>query len=220
MRAWPVDAKVREPHLNPPGSYELSWLFPLEQGRETESSNEPGVQMRFANFRVNQRQPCFRARQKSGEGIVRRKGCPKAWQKGVFGESVSCLPSEGLLLKHLKTLRGQRRHGLSKTPFWTTVSPHDAFSAPLARTQCFRLDCRERYWLKAVRGLFGKEAYTTIVAPLLSLSLSLSLSLTDPEVTEPQKSYGVCTISWGEEGQRNICHRSGKKGIDYRGLRP
>ena len=26
----------------PPGSYELSWFSPLEQGRETESSYEPG----------------------------------------------------------------------------------------------------------------------------------------------------------------------------------
>ena len=26
----------------PPGSYELSWLFPLKQGREAESSYEPG----------------------------------------------------------------------------------------------------------------------------------------------------------------------------------
>ena len=33
----------------------------------------------------------------------------------------------------MKTLRGQRGNGLSKTPFWTTVSPHDAFAAPLAR---------------------------------------------------------------------------------------
>ena len=34
-------AKVREPHLNPLGSYELSWLFPCKQGREAESSYEP-----------------------------------------------------------------------------------------------------------------------------------------------------------------------------------
>ena len=26
----------------PPGSYELSWLFPLKQGQEAESSYEPG----------------------------------------------------------------------------------------------------------------------------------------------------------------------------------
>ena len=28
--------------VNPPGSYELSWLFPLKQGREAENSYEPG----------------------------------------------------------------------------------------------------------------------------------------------------------------------------------
>ena len=39
---WLVHAKAREPHLNPPGSYELSWLFPVKQGREAESSYEPG----------------------------------------------------------------------------------------------------------------------------------------------------------------------------------
>ena len=40
----------------------------------------------------------------------------------------------GLLEKSLifQTLRGRRRNGLSETPFWTTVSPHDVFSAPLA----------------------------------------------------------------------------------------
>ena len=31
-------------------------------------------------------------------------------------------------------LRGQRRNGLSKNTFWTTVSLHDAFPAPLARS--------------------------------------------------------------------------------------
>ena len=36
----------------PPGSYELSWLFPLNKGRKAEGSYEPGVQMWFANFRV------------------------------------------------------------------------------------------------------------------------------------------------------------------------
>ena len=39
---WLVHAKVREPHLNPPGSYELFWLFPSKQGREADSSHEPG----------------------------------------------------------------------------------------------------------------------------------------------------------------------------------
>ena len=30
--------------------------------------------------------------------------------------------------------RGNKENGVSKTQFWTTVSPHDAFSAPMARS--------------------------------------------------------------------------------------
>ena len=55
-------------------------------------------------------------------------------KKGVFGQSVSSL---GLSLKHLKrpeNLKGAKEEADSpKTPFSTTVSPHDAFAAPLAR---------------------------------------------------------------------------------------
>ena len=35
-------------------------------------------------------------------------------------------------LKTPENLKWEEKNGLSKTPFWTTVSPHDAFSAPLA----------------------------------------------------------------------------------------
>ena len=41
------------------------------------------------------------ARQRSGAGVVQRNTCPK----GVFGESVSCLPVPGLLFKRLKLVR-------------------------------------------------------------------------------------------------------------------
>ena len=34
-----------------------------------------------------------------------------------------------------QTLSGQRRNGLSKTAFWTTVAPYDAFATPLARSE-------------------------------------------------------------------------------------
>ena len=65
-------------------------------------------------------------------------------QKGVFGESVS-----SLLLKVFQDLfrrfkeknpkGAEKKTGLSKkTPFWTTVSPHDPFSAPLARPDSFQ----------------------------------------------------------------------------------
>ena len=50
----------------------------------------------------------IRARQRSGEGVVRRNGCPKGvfWRVRFFSAP----------LKHLKTLRGQIRNGLSKKP--------------------------------------------------------------------------------------------------------
>ena len=39
---WLVHAKVREPHVNPPGSYELSASRPCFKGKSQESSYEPG----------------------------------------------------------------------------------------------------------------------------------------------------------------------------------
>ena len=48
--------------------------------------------------------------------------------------------------KSAKRSGGQRRNGLSKTPFWTTVSPHDAFAAPLAHSE--RSTCLERSFLE------------------------------------------------------------------------
>ena len=54
---WLVHAKVREPS-EPPGSYELSWLFPLKQGREAESSYEPGGS--DVARELSRNQPCFR----------------------------------------------------------------------------------------------------------------------------------------------------------------
>ena len=55
--------------------------------------------------------PRFRdQRQRGGEGVVRRNGCPK----GCFWRGCFSSAPQGLLSKHLKTLRGQRRNGLSK----------------------------------------------------------------------------------------------------------
>ena len=50
-------------------------------------------------------------------------------QKGVFGESVSSLRPQGLLVKHLKTSRAQRRNGLSKNTLLD-----NRFSARLLRS--------------------------------------------------------------------------------------
>ena len=53
-------------------------------------------------------------------------------QKGVLESPFLLCPLKVFSSKHLKgleTLREQRRNGLSKTPFWTTVSPQDPFAA-------------------------------------------------------------------------------------------
>ena len=36
-------------------------------------------------------------------------------------------------------LKGQKKKDSPQTPFWTTISPHDAFSAPLARSDLVTL---------------------------------------------------------------------------------
>ena len=49
--AWLVHAKVSRTASEPPGSHELSWLFPLEtRARGNKVHTNRGVQMRFANF--------------------------------------------------------------------------------------------------------------------------------------------------------------------------
>ena len=71
-------------------------------------------------------------RWRSREGVVQRNGRPKGEnEQQTF--SIWILSFSGVLRANLK---GQRRKTDSpKTPFWTTVSPHDAFSAPLARSE-------------------------------------------------------------------------------------
>ena len=64
----------------------------------------------------------------SGEGVVQRNGCPKGrfWRVRFFSAPLR------FALKTPANLKGQRRNRLSKSTLLTTVSPHDAFSAPLA----------------------------------------------------------------------------------------
>ena len=67
----------------------------------------------------------IRARQRSGEGVVQRSGCPKE----CFWRPFFPAPLR-FALKTSGNLKGGREETDSpKTPFWTTVSPHDAFSA-------------------------------------------------------------------------------------------
>ena len=71
----------------------------------------------------------FRARQRSGEGVVRGNGRPKGCFWGVRFFSVPLR----FALKTSENLKGTEETDSPKTPFWTTVSPHDALPAPLAR---------------------------------------------------------------------------------------
>ena len=62
----------------------------------------------------------------------RRRRAGKWSSKRVFLESPFLLCPSKVCPEHLQSFCGKRRNGLSKTPFWTTISPHDTFSAPLA----------------------------------------------------------------------------------------
>ena len=55
---WLVHAKVREPHLNPPVRMNFLPFALVLPGKARKVHTNRGVQMWFANFRVNQ--PCFR----------------------------------------------------------------------------------------------------------------------------------------------------------------
>ena len=60
-----------------------------------------------------------------------------------MGQSVSSLPPLSLsnvLRANLK--RAEKKTNSPNTSFWTTVSPHDAFSAPLARSEYDFLSAR------------------------------------------------------------------------------
>ena len=71
----------------------------------------------------------------------RRRRAEKRLSKRVFLESPFLLCPLKVFRTFqvfLKTnLKGaEKKRTLSKTPFWTTVSPHDAFAAPLAHSEC------------------------------------------------------------------------------------
>ena len=67
----------------------------------------------------------------------RRRRAEKRLSKRVFLESPFLLCSLKVFrtfqVSEEQTLRGREETDSPKTPFWTTVSPHDAFAAPLAR---------------------------------------------------------------------------------------
>ena len=69
-----------------------------------------------------------RTNSKAEKALCGETVCPKGcfWRVRFFSAPLGL---SGLFKK------GQRRNGLSKTPCWTTVSPHDTCSAPLARSE-------------------------------------------------------------------------------------
>ena len=72
----------------------------------------------------------------------RRRRAEKRLSKRVFLESPFLLCSPKVFLKHLKgpeNFKGAEETDSPKAPFWTTVSPHDPFAAPLARPQIWHL---------------------------------------------------------------------------------
>ena len=113
------------------------------------------------------------------------KGAEKAWcgetvvQKSIFEESVSSLPPLGLILKHLKTLRGaEKKRTLQKT----TIFPHDAFSAPLVRSDTFC--CFQRlFWVHCQRRGSEKSTFLAIFwggGDFLRCACSLGAPIQDP----------------------------------------
>ena len=76
--------------------------------------------------------PSLGARQSSGEGLVRRNSRPKGcfWRVRFLSAPLrfACV-----LRANLKG--GREETDSSKPPFWTTISPHDTFAAPLARSR-------------------------------------------------------------------------------------
>ena len=73
----------------------------------------------------------IRTRQGSGEGVARGNSRPK----GCFWKVRFFSPAQGFALKTSETLEFIEKIVLSILVFWTTVSPHDAFSALLAHPQ-------------------------------------------------------------------------------------
>ena len=73
----------------------------------------------------------FRVHQRSGERIMLGNGCLKGcfWRVRCFSAH---LRFSGVLRANFK---GAEKKRTLQKPFWTTVSPHDAFSTPLVHPQ-------------------------------------------------------------------------------------
>ena len=67
-------------------------------------------------------------RKKNGEGVVQRN----VVQNAKMDSSTLSVNSKGSGVLRPNLKGAEKKADSPKTPFWTTISPHDAFSAPLA----------------------------------------------------------------------------------------
>ena len=138
----------------------LSWLWPWKRCRLTAKEGEKRQKtcISTANPAEKRHKTCistanpatldcrrnFHIRPVGDLGIFMIWGCARRAEKASCGETVvqKGVLESPLLLFPLKVFRcfqgkpywGREETDSPKTPFWTTVSPHDAFSAPLARS--------------------------------------------------------------------------------------
>ena len=66
---------------------------------------------------------------------VEKASCGETVQKGVLESPFLLFPLKVFRCFQGKPYWGREETDSPKTPFWTTVSPHDAFSALLARSE-------------------------------------------------------------------------------------
>ena len=96
----------------------FAWRFATLRCLEKKHFSAPAVVGRLivVHLQCRERLPFlpFRVRQRSGEGVVRRNGCPKGcfWRVRFFSALLRFILKS--TCKVLKTLRGQSRNGLSK----------------------------------------------------------------------------------------------------------
>ena len=65
-----------------------------------------------------------------------------------------------------QTLRGREETDSPKTPIWTTVSLHDAFSAPLECSE-ISLPCPVEMWLVQSEGTSASHGDSSLMVPKL-----------------------------------------------------